>query len=143
MRQLVFGVFAVALSLGGIVGSTAQTSTPSMWITITAGAAGYATVAVARSEMYIDGGPVAGIGPRGGGTSSPPLMFNIRAWNEGQKARVVVYARLRDERAPEGATETPIATFVMGPAETREVPEAEKWGGPGLILSARGTNAHR
>src|SRR5689334_1193169 len=93
MRQLVFWVLAVAVSLGGIVGSTAQTSTPSMWITITAGAAGYATVAVARSEMYIDGGPVAGIGPRGAGTSSPPLKFNIRAWNEGQKARVVVYAR--------------------------------------------------
>jgi len=70
-------------------------------------------------------------------------MFNIRAWSEGQKARVVVYAWLTDDRAPQGATETPIETFVMGLGDTRKVAEADKWGGPRLTLTAGRPDARR
>jgi len=63
-------------------------------------------------------------------------MFDIRAWKEGDKARVAVYARLEDKRAPEGNTETPIATFAIAPGQSIQVREAEKWGGPRLAVSA-------
>jgi len=64
-------------------------------------------------------------------------MFMVRSWKEIRKARVVVYARLKDTRAPGGATETPIATFLMARGETRAVPEADKWGGPHVTVTAR------
>lgn len=62
--------------------------------------------------------------------------FSIRAWREGEKARVVVYAKLDDPRAPGGSTETPTATFSVAEKETVQVPEAEKWGGPRLAVKA-------
>jgi hypothetical protein len=137
MRHFVFGTLALALSLGGVVHPAAQTPTADMSVTVKAEAGGFASVVVARNEMYIADGPIAGVGPRVlTDNPAPPLMFNIRAWKEGQKARVVVYAWIRDNRAPDGATETPIATFAMVPGEKRDVTEAQIWGGPRLTVSA-------
>ena len=71
------------------------------------------------------------------GQEAGPLRFSIRAWRQGEKARVVVYASLEDKRAPGGRTETPISTFTIAPSETVQVPEAEKWGGTRLAVMAR------
>jgi hypothetical protein len=137
MRQSVFGTLALALSLGGVVHPTTQALSPDASITIAAQAGGRAAVVLERNEFYING-PMAGVGqrPLPCETEPPSLMFVIRAWKEGQKARVVVYASLRDKRAPDGVTETPIATFLLARGEKRDVPEAEKWGGPPVTVSA-------
>jgi len=85
--------------------------------------------------MYVEG-PTAGIGVAGRETAADPVYFSVRAWREEDKARVVVYAKLPDKRAPEGSTETPIATFSLAAGESVQVPEAEKWGGDRLTVSA-------
>src|SRR5262245_66536563 len=110
MRQFVFATLALLISLGGSSPFLAsQPPGSGMWVTLKAEAGGSASVSVARSEIYIADGPLAGVGSRPpAGSDTSPVMFNIRAWKEVQKARVVVYAWLKDERAPGGATETPI-----------------------------------
>ena len=150
MRQFVFGTAALALSLGGIVHPASQLPGPGTWIIVTHPDRTSVYVPVVRAEMYIEGGPrpefaqphecgppTACVPPQ---ECSPPtlcvhppdLAFTIRAWKEGNKARVAVYARLPDLRAPEGVTETAIATFALSPGETKDVREPEKWGGPRL-----------
>jgi len=130
MRHLLFAALAVALSSGSVLPQSPQGTR----IEITADPGGRAAVWASRSEIYLDG-PAAGVGPATG-ESLPPLLFMVRSWKEADKARVVVYARLKDTRAPGGATETPIATFVMAPGDTRAIPEAEKWGGPRITVTA-------
>jgi hypothetical protein len=141
MRHLLFAALAVALGSGSARPQFAQGTR----IEITADTGGSAAVWASRSEIYLDA-PAAGVGapstagvggpPAAGDESLPPLMFIVRSWKEADNARVVVYARLKDPRAPTGATETPIATFVMAPGDTRAVPEAEKWGGPRITIRA-------
>jgi hypothetical protein len=98
---------------------------------------GSATVPVRRAEMYVES-PFAGVGAPAPlrGTAVTGLSFGIRAWKEGDKARVVVYAVLNDPRAPGGKTETPISTFVMAPGQSVEVPETEKWGASRVFVKA-------
>ena len=146
MRHLLLAALVVALGSGSAVPQSAQGTR----IEITADTGGRAAVWASRSEIYLDA-PAAGVGKppvagvdvppaagvgRATGESLPPLMFVVRSWKEADKARVVVYARLKDTRAPSGATETPIATFVMAPGDTRAVPEAEDWGGPRIAVTA-------
>src|SRR5215207_7701134 len=105
-------LLCVALALvAGVPGSVAvQTAQSDIWITITPSGrpGGSASVPARGSEIYIDG-PAVGVGVPGQ-ESAPQVMFTMRAWREKEKARVVVYARLQDKRAPGGSTETPIAT---------------------------------
>ena len=133
MRHLVFA--ALVLALGGSADPAPQTPATGLTIIAKHPDGSRVLIPLSRNEMYIDGGPTAGFAQPVEGRP-PFLSFSIRAWKEGDRARVVVYARLQDERAPEGATETPIATFVMRPQDTKEVREAEKWGGPRLSFSA-------
>ena len=135
MRHLIF--VALILAIGGSAVPARQT--PATGITIIAKHpdGSRVMIPVSRNEMYVDGGPTAGFAQPVEGRTTPFLSFSIRAWKEGDKARVVVYARLEDARAPEGVTETPIATFVMTPRDTKEVREAEKWGGPRLSFSTQ------
>lgn len=142
MLQFVFGIFALALSLGSVVRPSSQLPSAGMWIIVTHPDRSQVLVPVSRNEMYIEGAPNPMIaqpheclGPNQ--CPNPPVLaFTIRAWREGSKTRVVVSARLPDLRAPEGMTETAIATFVIAPGETRDVREPEKWGGPRLTASA-------
>jgi hypothetical protein len=162
MRQFVFGTLAVALALGGVAHPASQLPTSGMWIIVTHPDRSQVLVPVTRNEMYIEGapnpmiaqphecgGPTACYNPPPPGLAQhrecaqpiacanpPELAFTIRAWREGGRARVVVSARLPDLRAPEGMTETAIATFVIAPGETRDLREPEKWGGPRLTASA-------
>jgi hypothetical protein len=81
---------------------------------------------------------VGDMGSAGIGSSKPipGLMFSLRAWQEGSRARVVVFARLEDRRAPQGKTESPIATFLLTPGQTVEVRDSEAWGAPRLVVAA-------
>lgn len=135
MRQL-FAV-ALVLTLGHQAAAVLSGSQPEIWITVKHSqvAGGSAAVRVVRSEIYVDG-PSAGVGIPLSAGKQPELMFSIRGWKEGDKARVVVSARLEDKRAPDGATETPIATFVIAPGQSIDVRETEKWGAPPLVVSA-------
>lgn len=142
MRQFVFGTLALGLSLGSVVRPSSQLPSAGMWIIVTHPDRSQVLVPVSRNEMYIDGAPNPMIAqphecPGPTECPNPPkLAFTIRAWRERSNARVVVSARLPDLRAPEGVTETAIATFVIAPGEKRDVPEPEKWGGPRLTASA-------
>jgi hypothetical protein len=89
---------------------------------------------VFNEQIYIEGNS-AGVGVPGQEKNPAAAEFSIRAWKEGLKARVIVYARLSDDRAPGGATETPIATFAVAPGETMEVPQAERWGGKRMAVT--------
>lgn len=84
---------------------------------------------VLRRELYLGGGWI-GIKamPALEGTPSAARDFRVRAWREGDKARIVVSAVLTDARAPKGETETPIATVALGLGEAAEVAETEAWG---------------
>jgi len=139
MRQLIFGTLALAVSLGGVVRPASQLPGPGTWVIVTHPDKSTVLVPVSRNEMYIQDGPLLGFAqppecPQPTPCANPPeLAFMIRAWKEGGKARVVVYARLQDKRSPEGVTETAVATFALAPGEARDVGETEKWGGPRLI----------
>jgi len=133
-----YSVFvALALALGSPASTNLQAPRSDLWITVEPSGrpGGQAAVRVTEAAMYVDG-PAAGIGVAGQQTAPDPVFFNIRAWKEGEKARVVVYAKLQDKRAPGGSTETPIATFSLAARESVQVPEAEKWGGVRLAVSA-------
>lgn len=93
---------------------------------------GYASVGVTQTGMYL-GGPFAGVNAKG----TNDVSFGIRAWHEHDKSRVVVYALFDDNRAPGGKTETPISTFTIVPGQTVDVPEAAKWGGAPVSVTAK------
>jgi hypothetical protein len=133
-----FSLFvALVLALGSPASTTLQQPKSDLWITVEPSGrpGGQAAVRVTETAMYVDG-PAAGIGVAGQETAADPVFFSVRAWREGEKARVVVYAKLKDTRAPGGSTETPIATFSIAARESVQVPEAEKWGGTRLAVSA-------
>ena len=135
MRHLLAAGLVIALSQQAP--AAPQAAQRDVWVTVKYSqvAGGSAAVPVVRNEIYVEGTPAAGVGfpPAGEKTT---VTFNIRAWKEGDKARVVVSARLEDTRAPGGATETPIATFTIAPTQSIEVRETEKWGAPPLLVSA-------
>lgn len=136
MAYRIAGVVVAVFAIGSAV--MARQSPDSMWITIrSVDGSASASVMVTQPEIYVDR-PTAGVGPAvpHPGNAVPELMFTIRSWREADAARVVVFARLQDERAPTGRTETPIATFRMHPGETVDVTESQAWGGPRYVVSA-------
>jgi hypothetical protein len=138
MRSL----FAVGIALAAVsaiaasTGQVGQVTQPGMTVHISHGA-GVGSVPVDRAEMYVGRGPFALVAPSNTpAVAQPELVFGLRAWKEGDQARVVVYAVLTDKRAPNGRTETPISTFLIAPKRSMEVKEAQAWGAPGLVVSA-------
>jgi hypothetical protein len=138
MRHLL--AVGLVVVLGNQAPANRQPPQGDIWVTIAPSqvAGGSASVRVMRSEIYVDDQSSAGVGvgvplP---GAKAPELMFSVRAWKEGDKARVVVCARLEDKRAPDGKTETPVATFAITPGQSVEVRESEKWGAPRYVVSA-------
>jgi hypothetical protein len=126
---------------------TLQTPPAQMWLTIGGSqiGGGSGSIPVSQSAIYVDDGPAAFVGaPLSMLPMALParqaavagLSFGIRAWKEGEKARVVVFAALEDKRAPNGRTETPIATFMIAPGQSIEVPQTESWGASRVYVSA-------
>jgi hypothetical protein len=94
-------------------------------------------VGVQHNEFYVTGGSAdVPAKPMVAGAKVGPHSFRIRAWREGEKARVVVYAAMLDDRAPKSETETPIATFSIGLGQSVEVSETEKWGAAHVVVGA-------
>lgn len=146
MRQLI--VVGLAILVGGATASGGQGSPKDIWISIAPSqvGGGEGGIPVRGSEIYIQG-PTAGVGapltmrpvpPEVRQNSVQGLSFSIRAWREGgnDRARAVVYATLDDKRAPEGRTETAIATFTIAPGQSVEVAETEKWGASRVVVKA-------
>ena len=133
MKYVVIVALAIVV---GIPAAARQTQPSDLTVMIApSGIAGGSAWVVVQSEAYV-GGSSAGVGIPGQERTPAAARFSIRAWKEAEKARVVVHAVLEDKRAPEGYTETPIATFTLAVGESRQVPEAEKWGGKPLVVSA-------
>jgi hypothetical protein len=123
-----FGVgLAIALA-GSSYAASGQTSQPEVTITITPTlGGGLLSVPLTDSQIYL--------GARGG-VGGLDLSFGLGAWREAGQARVVVYAILPDKRAPQGQTQTPIATFLLAHGKAVEIKEALKWGGPLLTVGS-------
>jgi hypothetical protein len=129
MRQFVLVALALVFASQA---AARQTQPLHLFVSITSSEApGGAGVRVDRAEIYL-GAPSAGVPGARGAVS----FFTIRAWKEGDKARATVYAELRDDRAPGGFTQTPIATFAIAAGESVVVREAEKWGSTPVTVSA-------
>ena len=88
-----------------------------------------------RTEFYLTG-PSVGVPAERvpGGPTPSASRFIVRAWREGQKARILVSAKRADARAPTGETETPIATFILAFGEQVEVAETEPWGAARIVV---------
>jgi hypothetical protein len=136
MRHLLAAGLVIALSQQAP--AVPQVAQQDIWVIVAYSqvAGGSASVRVMRNEIYVDNGPTAGVGMPVPNGERSELMFTVRGWKEGEKARVVVSARLDDKRAPGGATETPIATFTIAATESIEVRETQKWGAPPLRVTA-------
>jgi len=92
------------------------------------------------AEPYSDG-PWAAI-PAQSSQDGSNLMpsFRIRAWTEGDKARVVVYGVVRETTSDNKTQEreTQISTFVLAPGQSREVTETEQYGAAHVFVTAAG-----
>jgi hypothetical protein len=112
---------------------------PEMWVIIRQADSlqGSAGVGVQHTEMYVGGGWGGAVArPIVAGSPLAVSSFRIRAWKEGDKARVVVYAVVSDTRAPKGETETPISTFALALGQSHEVTETEPWGAKHVVVNA-------
>lgn len=116
--------------------SLAQESTMTVAIASSMTSPISASIPVRMTEPYVVG-PFAGTAAREGRGEHPVLTFGIRAWKEGQLARVVVYAVLDDPRVPNGYSETPVATFTLARGRYVWVNELTKWGEPPVVVSAQ------
>src|SRR4051812_8938360 len=78
-------------------------------------------VGVQRTAFYMDA-PSASLPahPAVPGSAVSASSFSLRAWKEGDNARVVIYAVMDDSRAPKRRTETPIATFVLAVGQSAD-----------------------
>lgn len=85
--------------------------------------------------MYIEGGAI-GAGADPVANAKPPAAgrFQVTAWREGDKVRMVVYAVVSDPRVPNGETQTPIKTVALSVGQWVEVSETQAWGAEGFRL---------
>ena len=69
------------------------------------------------------------------GSAAHADRFSARVWHEGSRTYFVVYAVVRDQRAPNGETETPIYTFFITVGQQIEVKETEAWGAEHVVIT--------
>lgn len=93
-------------------------------------------VGVQQAEMYI-GGSWAELPAEASAIGAQiKTRFRLRAWKEGDKSRAVVYAVLKDTRAPQGETETPIRTVALSFGHFVTVTETRLWAAEPIVLAA-------
>jgi hypothetical protein len=124
--------FVVVLGLAGGIVLSAQSSATVVSISEGRSRAG---LAVAVAAPY-QGGPWAGVpaNPLRPESKVTASTFRIRAWKEGQRARVVVFAVIPEEKDRE--KETQIATFLIDPGQSVEVTETDQYGAAHVTVSA-------
>ena len=113
------------LTLGSI--ATAQSQPINVWLSQ---GRFDATITATRVEPYLGGDPYAGLPIRALGDDSKliaGLQARVRAWPEGDKTRVVVFAV--QNPAPAKYLETPVATFLASPGDPERVVPMEDFGG--------------
>jgi len=137
MRRIVMSSLLVMVVCASALASQTRRSTLGVEIAPGGGVPGTG-VAAERTEFYL-GNPSAGVPASrlAPGTAPAADSFNIRAWAEGDNARVVVYAKLRDSRVPAGFIETPISTFTLAAGRSVEVTETDLWGAAHVFVSAK------
>jgi hypothetical protein len=89
-----------------------------------------ATITATRVEPYLGGDPYAGIPVMALGDDSKMLVSlqaRVRAWPEGDKTRVIVFAV--QNPMPAKYLETPVATFLASPGDPERVVSMEDFGG--------------
>jgi hypothetical protein len=89
-----------------------------------------ATITATRVEPYLGGDPYAGIPVMALGDESRMLVSlqaRVRAWPEGDRTRVIVFAV--QNPAPAKYLETPVATFLASPGDPERVVPMEDFGG--------------
>jgi hypothetical protein len=136
MRRLLGASFI----LFATVSSIASQEPPRPSVAVAIGPVGQkwtAAVGLQRNEIYV-GGPWAEARamPLAPGTKVTASGFRVRTWKEGDVARVVVYAVMIDDRAPQSQTETPISTFTLTLGQSVEVRETGDWGAAHVAVSA-------
>ena len=108
---------------------------PSMYVLITdQGSNNQAFFEVQKTAFYL-GSPSAWVVAKATPGTTLDAGFGVRAWKEGDKTRLVVFAVLHDPRSPASQTETPISTVALALGESVEVKEAPSWGAH-LLVSA-------
>jgi|SRR4051812_11248879 len=110
-------------------------------ILISEGATKRASTEVMRTGPY-QRGPWAAIPatPAQTGAATSATDFRIRAWQEGDSARVVVYAvtRLTTATTQQGASEreTQIAAVLLSPGQSYTISTTEQYGAKPVTVSA-------
>jgi hypothetical protein len=115
----------VFVSLGSL--ASAQSQPVNVWVSQ---GRFDATITATRVEPYLGGDPYAGIPIMALEDDSKmivSLQARVRAWPEGDKTRVIVFAV--QNPAPAKYLETPVATFLASPGDPERVVPMEDFGG--------------
>jgi hypothetical protein len=113
----------IFLSLGSL--ATVQSKPVNVWVSQ---GRFDATITATRAEPYLGGDPYAGIPVRALGDENTRIVAQarVRAWPEGDKTRVIVFAV--QNPAPAKYLETPVATFLASPGDPERVVPMEDFG---------------
>ena len=125
-------LMAVALVAGGGFALAAQRAQTMITISLDAGRASVQTLLAPYQRGPWAGVPAKPLRPETAATTSG---FRIKAWSEGDRTRVVVFAVDRGAK-PEDEKETQIATFTLAIGEMVEVKETERYGAAHIVVSA-------
>ena len=68
------------------------------------------------------------------GVALAASRFTIRTWQEGDNAKVVIYAVVSAAQTPKGELETPIAMYSLAPRQSVRVTETEQWGAAPVLI---------
>ena len=113
----------VLLWLGGV--ATAQSQPVNVWVSQ---GKFDATITATRLEPYLSGDPYAGIPVRSLGDDTRIVaQVRVRAWPEGDRTRIIVFAV--QNPAPAKYLETPVATFLASPGDPERVVPMDDFGG--------------
>ena len=94
-----------------------------------------ATITATRAEPYLSGDPYAGIPVMSSdGSGKPVVQARVRAWPEGDRTRIIVFAVQNPE--PARYLETPVATFLASPGDPERVVPMDDFGGAPVRVRA-------
>lgn len=126
-------LLASCLFVIGTASALSSQAAPGEWsvlVSLTENATGgtFVMLGLNQTEFYIGEPSVSVPAKAMTGATLTASRFAIRAWREAEKISVVVYAVLTDPRVPNGALETPIATYSLASGERVRVTQTEQWG---------------